>query len=547
MSDERREVAQGQDEKDQDHDGPPMLVLGERGPDVEDTTLEELRRQREELLREREAAQERIRAERKQAEAELEAERERTERELLERQRRIDDAERDLLAAERRVLRQAQRSGRAHEVPRVTRSATPLPPRGRLRVKGTAGLLAGVVAASAAVALLSAGSPPSEAQIQEYTTLAEGQLAWDEATRAFDDLIVSRMEHAGSVPPDEAVVELEEQADRVHNLVEEANSIVPQPFSRGTERVVGAVDAIAQDRSAAAVRPVTQWENHRYEVREMAVSRRAINEATDTLSPGSALAWWAMGALLLALLGLGRLALKERAYVALALLGVAGITGVAGMVFLGSYQQAGDLREHAEAREELSREHRDTAGAQERDLMMIFGVQRSSLHDNDYWTRPWHVDLETVPDDLAEPYLDIRAGFADLDPEEQLAQASELVDALAPIWDHRREQVAAATAAVVDATDEAPSVAALAVTTLATAGLAGAALFMPSHRPDTLRASSATPKGAPAGSRRPQDRRTAGQSRNTRSARSRRNESTTGRTTARNTPARGRSGRRRGR
>lgn len=532
----------------QDHDAPPMLVLGERGPDVEDTTLEELRRQREELLREQEAAQERIRAERRQAEAELEAERQRTEEELLERQRRIDDAERDLLAAERRVRRQAQRTGTAHKVPTITRTSTPLPPRGRLRVKGSAGLLAGVVAASALVAIVSAGSPPSEQEIQEYTTLAEGQLAWDEATRAFDDLIVTRMEHAGSVPPDEAVVEIEQQAELVLDLVEEAEGIAPLPFSRSTERVVTAINAIAEDRSPSAVRPVSHWEDHRFEISDMAVGRRDIAEATDTLRPGSALAWWALGAMLLAVLGLGRLAFKDRAYLALALLGVAGITGVASMVFLGTYQQVGELRDHADAREDLSREHRDTSGAQERDLKMIFGLQRSSLFDDDYWVRDWHVDLESVPDDLAQPYLDGRARFADLDADEQPGQAAELVDALEPIWDLRRERVAAASTAVVDAAEEAPSATALVLTSLATAGLAGAALFMPSHRPDTLRTSSARSKGAPAGPRRPQDRRGGGQiRRDTRSARTRRHEGNTARNTAPNTPVRGRSGRRGGR
>ncbi|QFG68102.1 hypothetical protein [Ornithinimicrobium pratense] len=135
MSDQDRRA----DGVDEDADAAaPMIVLGERGdPDVEDTTLEELRRQREELLRERAEAQERIRADRERAEAELRAERERTEQELIERQRQIDDAERDLLAAERRVRRQAERRGNSHTVPKVTRSSTPLPrgagcgPRGR--------------------------------------------------------------------------------------------------------------------------------------------------------------------------------------------------------------------------------------------------------------------------------------------------------------------------------------------------------------------------------------------------------------------------------
>lgn len=482
-------------DQDRRHDGasggadtPPMLVIGERGPEVEDTTLEELRREREELLREREEAQERIRAERERAEAQLEAERRRTEQELVERQRRIDDAERDLLAAERRVLRQAERSGTAHEVPRVVR--TPLPPRGRLRAKGPAGLLAGVVAVSAMVALVSAGTPPSAGEIDEYATVAGGQLAWDEATRAYDDLIVQRMQEGGGVPSDDVTAAVVEQSEQVLALVEEAQDVLPLPYSTGTERLVEAIRVIATDQSPGAVRPVSQWDGQRYLISEGAVGRSDLEEATGAMLPGSALAWWAMGALLLALAGLIRLAVKDRAYLALSLLAVSVVTGVSSMVYLGTYQQVGALVDAATTREEVSREHRATISAQGRDLAIVFGVERGMSGDEDYWTRDYYLDLDDVPEDVAQNYWDVRAGFADLTAEEQLEQAPALVDALAPIWDQRREQLGAADAAVVEAADEPPGVAALLLTSLATVGLAVGAVLAPTGRPEQLRTSS---------------------------------------------------------
>lgn len=495
----------------EDGDAPPMLVIGERGPDVEDTTLEELRRQREELLREREEAQERIRAERERAEAALEAERRRTEQELLERQRRIDDAERDLLAAERRVRRQAERTGTAHEVPRVVR--TPLPPRGRLRAKGTAGLLAGVVAASAVVALVSAGTPPSESEVRDYTTLTQGQRAWDEAVRAYDDLIVQRMEQTGEVPSEEAAAAVEEQAEQVLALIDEAQDLAPLRYETSSARLVESVGIIAADRSPGAVRPVNQWESQRYLVSDAATSRTDVEDVTDAMLPGSTLAWWALGIMLLALAGLVRLAVRDRAYLALALLGVAAVTGVASMVYLATYQQVGALTEVATARDEVGREHRSTVSAQGRDLGAIFGVDRGVADDEDYWTRDYYLDLEDVPQDVAQHYWDVRAGFADFAPEEQLAQAPELVEALAPVWDQRVEELVAADAAVVAAADDPPGVAGLLLTALATVGLAVAAVLAPSSRPERLRTSSGTGASVPAGVKRPQDRRAKGQDR----------------------------------
>lgn len=479
----------------QHDDEAPMLVIGDRGPEVEDTTLEELRRQREELLRERAEAKERIRAERERADAELEAERRRTEQELLERQRHIDDAERDLLAAERRVRRQAERSGKAHTVPRVARA--PLPPRGRLRARGTAGLLAGAVAASAVVALISAGTPPSAAEVGEYATLAEGQAAWEEATRAYDDLIVLRMQEAGTAPSDDAMAAVQEQSEQVLTLVDGAQGIAELPYSTGTDRLREAIEIIATDQSPGAIRPVNQWEDQRYLISDAAVGRSDIERATEAMLPGSALAWWAMCAMLLALAALIRLAVKDRAYVALALLGVGAVAGVAGMVYLSSYQQVGSLSEAATARDEVGREHRSTVSAQGRDLATAFGLDRGVSYDEDYWTRDYYLDLDDVPEDVAQQYWDVRAGFAGLTPEEQLTRAPVLVDALAPIWDQRREQLTAADAAVVTAADDPPGVAALLLTSLATAGLAVAAVLAPSGRPEQLRTSSRSAGGRP--------------------------------------------------
>lgn len=483
-------MSQGQDRDERHDDGDvedaPMLVLGERGPDVEDTTLEELRRQREELLREREEAQERIRAERERAEEELAERRRRTEQELIERQRQIDDAERDLLAAERRVRRQAERSGKP--VPKVTRSRTPLPPRGRMRAQGLAGLLAVVVAITGVIALVQAGSPPSDEQIQDFATLAEGQLAWDEAGRAYDELIVTRMQSGGSLSDAEAAA-VRAQADEVIELLDEADRIAPRSYVSSTDRTVAAINTIA-DSSTSAIRAVNLWDERRYDMSAGAVSSSDLRRASEAMTPGSAASWWMLVLMVLAVGWLIRLAIKDRAYVALALLAVAGVTGVSSMVFLGSYQQGGPLNERLELREDAYGNHREGVDALRRDLSSIYGVRSSGMDDETYWTTEYFVDLDSIPPNIAQDYRDVRAGFLDLSPDEQLDQTPELVEALEPVWLEHREQLSAANDAVVEAAHDAPGVTALALTTLGTVGLAAAAIFVPSHRPDRLRTSS---------------------------------------------------------
>lgn len=498
-------MSQGQDRDkrgdDGDDEGAPMLVLGERGPDVEDTTLEELRRQREELLREREQAQERIRAERERAEEELAERRRRTEQELIERQRQIDDAERDLLAAERRVRRQAERSGKP--APKITRPTTPLPPRGRMRARGLAGLLAAVVAITGWVALAQAGSPPSDEQIQDFATLAEGHLAWDEAVRAYDDLIVTRMQAEGSLPSDAEAAVLQARADEVIELIEEADRIAPSRVS-STERAVQAVNVIA-DSSTSTIRAVNQWDERRITLSSSAVSSSDLRRATEAMTPGSAGSWWMLVIMLLAVGWLIRLAIKDRAYVALALLAVAGVTGVSSMVYLGIYQQGGPLNDELELREEAFNNHRQgVVDTQRRDLASIYGLQSSTMDAETYWTSPYFVDLDSTPADIAQDYRDARAGFVDLSPDEQLDRAPELVEAAEPVWLEHREQLSVANDAVVAAADEAPGRTALALTSLGTIGLAAAAIFMPSHRPDRLRTSStgSTPSGGSGSSKR---------------------------------------------
>ncbi|WP_131104130.1 hypothetical protein [Ornithinimicrobium sufpigmenti] len=395
------------------------------------------------------------------------------------------------------------------------------------------------------VALVSAGTPPSEGEIGEYATLADGQVAWDEATRAYDELIALRMQEVGSAPSDEALAAVEEQSEQVLTLVEQAQDVVPLPYSTGTDRLGEAIEIIATDQSPGAIRPVNQWEDQRYLISDAAVGRSDVERVTEAMLPGSALSWWAMGAMLLALAGLIRLAVKDRAYVGLALLGVGAITGVASTVYLNTYQQVGSLSEAATARDEVGREYRATVSAQGRDLAAAFGVDRGVSGDEDYWTRDYYLDLEDVPEDVVQDYYDVRAEFADLTPEEQLAQAPVLIDALAPIWDQRRDQLSAADSAVLAAADDPPGVAGLLLTSLATVGLAVAAVLAPSGRPEQLRTSSGAGSSSPAGAKRPADRKAKGQdrrdSRDSRTARGSQNARV--RNTHRNAPARGRAGR----
>ncbi|QFG68101.1 DUF1634 domain-containing protein [Ornithinimicrobium pratense] len=401
------------------------------------------------------------------------------------------------------------------------------------------------------IALVSAGTPASEEDVRGYASLAEGQLAWDEATQGLDDLIVTRMEQAGGVPSDEARAATEDAAEELITLVEEAQVVSPLPYSTALERAVTGIRAIATDQSPGAVRPVNQWREQRYSLTDGASNRRAFTDATETMTPGSPLAWWLLGIMLLALAELIRLAVKDRAYVALALLGVAGVTGVASMVYLGIYQQVGSMADSVSARDDVARDHRSTVDAQGRDLGVIFGVDRSVLGDEEHWTRIYFHDLEEIDPEVAQNYWDVRAGFADLGPEEQLARAPELVSALEPVWEQRREDLQAANAAVIAAVDHPPGVAPLLLTTLVTAGLAVGAVFVPSHRPDRLRTTAALSGNASRGGdvKRANDVSAKGEgSRDSRTARGQNAQPrNTGRNTRRNTPARGRAGRRGGR
>ncbi|OLT39909.1 hypothetical protein BJF86_06620 [Serinicoccus sp. CNJ-927] len=102
----------------------PMLVLGEDLPDVEDTTIEELRAQEAALEQQRRELAEQAEQERDLARQRLASQRREVERELARRQREIDDAERRLVRTERRLRRQAARMGQEDRVPRVSTTRT---------------------------------------------------------------------------------------------------------------------------------------------------------------------------------------------------------------------------------------------------------------------------------------------------------------------------------------------------------------------------------------------------------------------------------------
>lgn len=322
-------------------DEQPMLVLGEDRPDVEDTTAEQLREQQAELERQRarhveEVAKQRARhaeevaRQRARSQERLEQEREEAERILARRQREIDDAERQLQRTERRLRQQAQRLGRAHEVPRVR------PTGGRGSAKGSKGgtntgrdtassgaraLLAGARAAAdervpravpvlvllglASAALVggtaATGATPATEEVSSVTSRDEARELLYRSALALDRELLLAL--AGQDLPTDGDGDLPSVT-----LIQEAADLHPDLTGYYVERLEEHAQGLLDGAGDTPVRAATAWQDAR-SMTSYAIPESRITEdvaALPSSGAGTVLLWgaaalFALAALVLAL------------------------------------------------------------------------------------------------------------------------------------------------------------------------------------------------------------------------------------------------------
>lgn len=424
-------------------DPPPMLRLGEDRPDVEDTTVEQLREQQAELERQRaELAQEAAR-ERDRAQEQLASERRRAQRELAKRQREIDDAERRLLRTERRLRREAARAGHG-DVPQVSsrlsrsrRTDNALLNGARAQGAGRGRGRAAVTLAVLAAATLGLGTLLStdradEQQVQELIALDTARVDLREAISVLDTELVRHatgdpvaLDDEGNLPS----VSLAEDA------LERAGADDSGSFS--------AVNSVLSSEEDSPVRAATTWQDDRREF-SYVVASWDVEDQIETMSPGSGwgttLLW--VGAALLVLTAVVLLRGGSRlaaGFVALAALSSA--------LLIVQDPRLRGWEGSVEAHEEAADRPEDLQDVVEQDLSVLVGLRSLDayeLEDDEYgyWNRHYALDEVADPDGtVADARLALGRTLADdgAAEDEVRAAALELIEtadaARAPLED----------------------------------------------------------------------------------------------------------------
>ncbi|MFK5583894.1 hypothetical protein [Serinicoccus sp. LYQ131] len=385
-------------------DEQPMLVLGEDRPDVEDTTAEQLREQQAELERQRakhaqEVARQRARhaeevaRQREKSQERLEQEREEAERILARRQREIDDAERQLQRTERRLRQQAQRLGRAHEVPRVRPTGRRSAGKGGKGGKGTGrdtassgarALLAGARAAAdervpravpvlvllglASAALVggtaATSATPAAEEVSSVTGREEARELLYRSALALDREVLLAL--AGQDLPADGDGDLPSVT-----LIQEAADLHPDLADYYVERLEEHADVLLDGAGDTPVRAATAWQEAR-SMTSYAVPQSRVTEdvaALPSSGAGTVLLWGA--AVLLALAALV-LALGS-SWVAAALTLLALVP--AGLVLATDPRFDAAFAEQSERRTEAVDQADDVRTQVGRDLEVVVGLR----------------------------------------------------------------------------------------------------------------------------------------------------------------------------
>lgn len=462
MSDRRPDLG---DPEQHDRDLPPMLVLGDDQPDVEDTTAEELARQRAELDARRRRLEEedrRRRAEaekeaeelRREAEEKLARERREAEIELARRQREIDDAERRLERNRRRLEKKGVRTtdptppkkqrkkmrgkekGNSLLAAVDRRSGMPVPKLGR------AGVLA--VAAAALVALgapMSIDPPPEEA-VAEFVAQDEARVGWAETALTLDRDVV------GYLGGEDVVVDGE-----VPSVAQARALSVPDDYY--LDSFVEGVAPLLSTPGTSPQRVLSGWTDARESAR-YTVSTYDVDRAAEELDTDRALPTWMLLGAFVAVGGLAYGLYRG---------GTRAGAGLAALALVPTGMLIMDGDRHLDVEEPIAQHSAAMDGAAglddqlEKDLGVVLGTRSLERYQReDYWVSPDRVDEDEVEPSVVQGYASVRAPLQDVELrslplEDALPHAEALIEAGATALAAQHERVEQARAEVVAATE----------------------------------------------------------------------------------------------
>lgn len=487
MDDEREELEHDRHEHDR-HDDRPMLVLGESGPDVEDTTAEELARERAELEaqrgrlyeedeRRRELAEAKAQAAREEAEKTLAEERRLAELELARRQRAVDDAERKLAKTERRLERQASRARTADQIgpgstgqaappagpvqPRLASQAserrsllTQTDPRTGVRVPRMRVSAALAVVASVLTLLAAAGAleSPGQEQVEAFVAADESRTEWLAVTAALD-VDVNRYLAGEDVTG----------ADGSPTSVELAKAAAPRARTESQpERFLAAVEQPLSQPGSPPQRVLSDWVEARRVSGSYAAPSFVVNDARDALDTDDSWPAWMLGVALLSTgalaVGLARGGTKVGA-------GLAGLALLPMVLLLVHPERQLGIEPSLQAHELASRDVSGVVDQMRDDLEVVYGVRVLSAYERDgnyYWADDDPLWLRSEPGIPSTPpehlgYLEARQSLVDVDERRLSTQdavpfAAELIEAGNALLVAEQAQVEAAREVVLAST-----------------------------------------------------------------------------------------------
>ncbi|WP_151524194.1 hypothetical protein [Serinicoccus kebangsaanensis] len=387
--DDRRRDATDEDQ--------PMLLLGEDRPDVEDTTLEELREQEAELERRRQEFAEQAERDRERAQEQLADDRQAAEKALAARQRAIDEAERRLVRTERRLRKQAQRVGQGDSVPRVSTYLPEQPGRGRSSLlrgsERSPGKLDGmplpVLLLVAAAVVLGIGT------VQTSARADQGQVA------TFEQLDAVRVElrEATGLLDTEMVLQATGDPEQVDAEGDLPSVALARQALQGVDSVpsyyaedIGQLSATLSSTEGSEVRAATTWRDGRDAI-GYSVAGYDVDESREAILPGST--WGSVllvGGAALLLLTLVLL-LRQGSRLAAACTGLALVGAIVLVAQDPVHDDAGEL---GEAHEEAADRADDVLDLVGDDIEVVLGLDSLEPYEQEgeysYWARHYRLE-----------------------------------------------------------------------------------------------------------------------------------------------------------
>jgi hypothetical protein len=480
-------------------EGAPMLVLGEDRDDVEDTTAEELARQREELEERRRRLEDEARIRREEAEAEadrlrreaeekLAEERRLAEVELARRQREIDEAERRLYRTERRLRKKAQASG--GHVPdvssglrRSSRTSSRSGPGGRRRFSsllaaaerrssvpvprmGRAALLSLAATGLVVVGAVTSVDPPAPEAVEDFVTMDEARVAWLETGITLDGEVV-RYLGGEDVTQDDGSLTSVTQATEASLTTGDSYNL------RSFEEVL---PPLLSEPGTNPQRVLSAWVESRRDA-DYAAPTYEIDDVAETLDSDRVFPTLLLMGGLLSVAGLAFVLARGGSRVG---------AGLAGLALVPVGMLIADQDRHLDVEPALTRHEDALDGASDiydllgRDLETVHGTRVPDSYEREtYWEGLHYLDEELLPVEPAAVYTAAREALDGVDTraltleeslpyaERLLADGSALLEAQHEELSEAREAVVAMTSSDVDLGRYVPLTAAAALLPLA--------------------------------------------------------------------------------